>query len=163
MVDIRAEWVTLPASQTWRSRISDCALSCELKEAEGNLIRGFILVTGLAVACASSGPGFAQQNDPTYLESRFDHCHERARAFSRYDGPVPDRYRPGGTLEGAARGAARGAATSLITGDTSKSTGLGALFGGLFGSIKRSEARQEEDRRARVYRLELDACMRGRR
>jgi hypothetical protein len=31
----------------------------------------------------------------------------------------------------------------------------------LVGSIKRGHARHEQDRAAREYRLELDACMRG--
>lgn len=116
--------------------------------------------TGLLAASAS-----AQGQDQQYLESRFDYCHERARAFSGYEGEVPNRYLPGGALEGAARGSGLAGLGSLLSGDNRRerrrAERRGAIIGGIIGAIRRGEARKEQERKARIYRLELDACMRG--
>ncbi|WP_298465996.1 hypothetical protein [uncultured Erythrobacter sp.] len=123
------------------------------------------LVCGLVTAALLAASASAQEKDPQYLESRFDYCHERALAFSGYEGKVPDRYLPGGALEGAAKGSGLGALGALISGknkkERKKAERRGAILGAIVGAIKRGEAKKDQQRKARIYRLELDACMRG--
>ncbi len=106
-----------------------------------------------------------RQSEESYSQERYEYCRQRAVDLSGYRGPTPRRYRPGGLLEGAARGAATGAVGSLIFGGNSRerrrAARRGAIIGGIIGAIKRGEAKKEEKRRARVYRLELDTCMRA--
>lgn len=111
---------------------------------------------------------FAMTMQPTAAQGGQDHyryCQQRAANFSGYNGPVPNRYLPGGALEGAAKGAASGALGSFIFGKNKKerrrAAKRGAIIGGLIGAIKRGAAKKQVDRRARAYRLELDACMRA--
>ncbi|QYJ08338.1 hypothetical protein [Qipengyuania flava] len=110
----------------------------------------------LAASAMLASPLSAQQ-------SRYEYCHERAVEFSGYTGPVPDKYKKGGLLEGAAQGAVTSGIGALIFGknkkERRKAIGRGAIFGGIVGAIKRGNANREEKRIARIYRLELDACM----
>ncbi|KEO90488.1 hypothetical protein EH31_10395 [Erythrobacter longus] len=127
-----------------------------------------MLKAGLGLACIIgllASPATAQSRDGRYLESRYDYCQERARAFSGYDGRVPDRYLPGGALDGAAKGSGLSALGALLSGknkkERKKAERRGAIIGAIVGAARRSEAKKEQKRKARVYRLELDACMRG--
>ncbi len=98
-----------------------------------------------------------------YNQSRYEYCQQRAADFSGYRGPVPNRYLPGGALDGAAKGAASGAVGSLIFGgnkkERKKAAKRGAIIGGIVGALKRGAAKKEQRKKARIYRLELDACM----
>lgn len=94
----------------------------------------------------------------------FRYCQERAREFSGYDGRAPNRYnRRSGALEGMARGAAGGTIEGLLRGENRRERRerrrRGAIIGGLIGAITDGAERRDEQRRARAYRLELDACM----
>ena len=56
-------------------------------------------------------------------QDRYVVCQRRAQQMSGYDGPVPNKYLPGGALSGAVKGAATGAAIGWIGGkkiDTKK-------------------------------------------
>ncbi len=125
----------------------------------------FGLVPAICAAVLIATPASAQRGEHQYLESRFDYCHERALAFSGYNGRTPRRYRRGGALEGAARGSGAAALGSLLRGENReerrRAERRGAIIGGIIGAIRQGEQRQEERRRARVYQLEMDACMRG--
>lgn len=96
-----------------------------------------------------------------------DYCHQRAREFSGYEGPVPEKKGRDEALEGAARGAGLATIASVVKGESSSerrvSQARGALFGGLVGVIRGSEQRQIAERKARIYRLEFDACIRANR
>jgi len=127
-----------------------------------------MLKASLRIACVLSllaSPAVAQRGEGQYLESRYDYCRERARAFSGYEGRVPDRYLPGGALEGAARGSGAAGLGSLLSGDNRRerrrAERRGAIIGGIIGALRRGAAKKEQERKARTYRLELDACMRG--
>jgi len=102
---------------------------------------------------------------PASAQDRYRYCQQRAAEFSGYNGRVPDRYLPGGALEGAAKGAATSGIGGLIFEKNKKKrkrdVRRGAALGALFGAIKRGNAKKQQNRAARNYRLELDACMRG--
>mgnify|MGYP000327255683 CR=1 FL=1 len=102
---------------------------------------------------------------PASAQDRYRYCQQRAAEFSGYNGRVPDRYLPGGALEGAARGAAVSGIGGLIFEKNKKkrkrNVRRGAAIGALVGAIKRGNAKKKQKRAARNYRLELDACMRG--
>lgn len=102
---------------------------------------------------------------PALAQDRYSYCQQRASQLSGYYGPVPDRYLPGGALEGAARGAAVSGIGGLIFEKNKKkrkrNVRRGAAIGALVGAIKRGNAKKKQKRAARNYRLELDACMRG--
>ncbi len=107
----------------------------------------------------------AQSASAQYAPDRYSYCQERASAISGYRGPVPDHYLPGGALDGAARGAAGAAIGGLIFEKDKKkrkrNVRRGAAIGAIVGAIKRGKAKKQQQRAARIYRLELDACMRG--
>lgn len=102
---------------------------------------------------------------PVSAQDRYSYCQQRAAEYSGYQGNVPDRHLPGGALEGAARGAASAAISGVIFDRSRKqkkrAVRRAAAVGALVGSLKRGHAKREQDRAARNYRLELDACMRG--
>ncbi len=102
---------------------------------------------------------------PVAAQDRYRYCQQRASEFSGYNGRVPDRYLPGGALEGAAKGAAVSGIGGLIFEKNKKkrkrNVRRGAAIGALVGAIKRGNAKKKQKRAARNYRLELDACMRG--
>jgi hypothetical protein len=102
---------------------------------------------------------------PAAAQDRYSYCQQRAADLSGYNGRVPDRYLPGGALEGAARGAAVSGLGGLIFEKNKKkrkrNVRRGAAIGALVGAIKRGNAKKKQKRAARNYRLELDACMRG--
>jgi len=104
-------------------------------------------------------------SQPASAQDRYSYCQQRASQLSGYYGPVPNRHLPGGALEGAAKGAATGAIGGLIFGKSKKerrkAVRRGAAIGGLIGAIKRGAAKSKIKREARVYRLEMDACMRA--
>ncbi|MEH6758919.1 MAG: hypothetical protein V7676_15620 [Parasphingorhabdus sp.] len=108
---------------------------------------------------------FAQSASAQYAPDRYGYCQQRAAAISGYRGPVPDRYLPGGVLDGAARGAAVSGIGGLIFEKDKKkrkrNVRRGAAIGAIVGAIKRGNAKKKQRRAARLYRLELDACMRG--
>ena len=124
----------------------------------------------MGVLALATGPFLvpsAQAQSGTYLESRYDYCQERARAFSGYDGPLPERGPNTSALEGAAKGAGLATLGSVLSGESGperrRSQAKGALFGGLLGALRGSEEQQEQGRKARIYQLEFDACMRANR
>lgn len=102
---------------------------------------------------------------PAAAQDRYEYCQQRASGLSGYSGRVPDRYLPGGALEGAAKGAATAGIGGLIFEKNKRkrkrNVRRGAALGALFGAIKRGNAKKKQNRAARNYRLELDACMRG--
>lgn len=102
---------------------------------------------------------------PALAQDRYDYCQRRASDISGYHGPVPDRYLPGGMLEGAAKGAVSGAVGSLIFGgnkdERRRAAKRGAILGGLAAAIKRGIAKDKAKKSARMYRHEIDACMRA--
>lgn len=102
---------------------------------------------------------------PAAAQDQYRYCQQRAAEYSGYRGSVPNRHLPGGAFEGAARGAAGSVIGGAIFDRNRKQRRRdlrrGAAIGALVGSIKRGHARHEQDRAAREYRLELDACMRG--
>ncbi len=117
--------------------------------------------TGFAGALAA----IALFAHPAAAQDRYSYCQQRASDLSGYTGRVPDRYLPGGALEGAARGAAVSGVGGLIFEKNKKkrkrNVRRGAAIGALVGAIKRGNAKKKQNRAARNYRLELDACMRG--
>jgi len=125
-----------------------------------------MLRASVGFACAISllaSPAIAQRGNWSDSNSRYEYCHERARAFSGYEGRVPNRYLPGGALEGAAKGSGLSALGALLSGkskkERKKAERRGAIIGAIVGAARRSEAKKEQKRKARIYRLELDACM----
>ncbi len=125
--------------------------------------RAIGLATAAVIALVASSASAQGRYDRYDERDNYRYCHERAVGFSGYRGRVPDRYLPGGALEGAAKGSGLGALGSILSGDSRKerkrAERRGAIIGGIVGAIKRGEARKEERRKARIYRLELDACM----
>lgn len=115
------------------------------------------LAASSAVILATASPAMAQD--------RYRYCQQRASDLSGYRGAVPDRYLPGGVLEGAAKGAVVSGIGGLIFEKNKKkrkrNVRRGAAIGALVGAIKRGSAKKKQKRAARNYRLELDACMRG--
>ena len=102
---------------------------------------------------------------PAAAQDRYSYCQQRAAQITGYTGRVPDRHLPGGALEGAAKGALSAGIGGLIFEKNKKkrrrNVRRGAALGALFGAIKRGAAKKKQNRAAREYRLELDACMRG--
>ena len=122
----------------------------------------------VAAAAAFMAPSVAAQDRYDRYDERdyYRYCQERARDFSGYEGRAPSRYnRRSRALEGAARGAAGGTIEGFIRGEDRKERRerrrRGAIIGGIIGALADGAERREEQRRARAYRLELDACMRS--
>ncbi len=95
-------------------------------------------------------------------QDRYVVCQQRAQQMSGYNGPVPNKYLPGGALSGAIKGAATGAAIGWIGGqkvDTKKAAKRAAALGAIFGVLKRAGAKNEQNKRRRAYQFEIQACM----
>lgn len=98
-------------------------------------------------------------------QENYRYCQDRAKRITGYYGQVPNKYLPGGAMEGAMRGAAAGAVVGVIGGkkvNTGKAAGGAALLGAIIGAAKRSNAKKEQDSRRRDYARALDDCMYGR-
>ncbi len=122
-----------------------------------------VLILSSQTASAQNVP---TQNSAIQLQqNQYVYCKLRAAEISGYNGSVPDKYLPGGALEGAAKGAARAQLGGLIFGRNKKQrrkdAKRDAIIGGIAGAIKRSAAKKKLAKQARHYRLELDACMRA--
>lgn len=119
-------------------------------------VRGLVVIGVLA----GSFPAAAQAGEDPFL-----YCQQRAEKFSGYSGPVPDRYAPGGSLDGAARGAIDGALVSSALGGNERQIRRAARRGAILGSIADSarygSRRGPVDYRTRAYRLEYDACLKA--
>ena len=134
-----------------------------------------LLAAGLLGGCLLTGiSGAADAQDRRYDDRRYERdyderdyreCHRIAERRSGYRGEVPDRYLPGGALQGAARGSNRAALGSWIGGgnreDREKARRRGAAIGAIIGGLQRQAARDEQDRRRRDYQFELETCMRA--
>lgn len=95
-------------------------------------------------------------------QDRYVVCQSRAQQMSGYDGPVPNKYLPGGALSGAVKGAATGAAIGWIGGkkvNTKKAAKRAAALGAVFGVLKRAGAKDAQNKRRRAYQFEMQACM----
>ncbi len=125
----------------------------------------FLLVAVAATFTVS--PAVSQDRGNRYEErDYYRYCDQRARDFSGYDGRVPGNYsRRNRALEGAARGAAGGTIEGFIRDENRRERRerrrRGAIIGGIIGAIADGAEKRKEQRRARTYRLELDACMRA--
>jgi hypothetical protein len=104
--------------------------------------------------------GMVTQN---YDQGKFLTCKEFAQEISGYHGRTPNRYLPGGALEGALKGAATSSGLSWLSGgnkkERKKAAKRGAALGALIGAIKRGEAKRREREKKQEYQRELRRCM----
>ena len=118
----------------------------------------WIALCGLLIVVSVTGVAHSDDNN----QDRYLVCQQRAQRISGYDGPVPNKYLPGGALSGAVKGATAGAAIGWIGGkkvDTKKAAKRGAALGALMGALKRAGAKKEQKERRRAYQFELQVCM----
>lgn len=115
---------------------------------------GTALLAGVTVAATG-------QSD--YDRDRFLYCKEYAQEVSDYYGKVPNRYLPGGALEGALKGAASTSGLAWLGGankkERKKAAKRGAALGALIGAIKRGKAKDKQRQKKRRYQRELRMCM----
>ncbi|WP_298309232.1 hypothetical protein [uncultured Erythrobacter sp.] len=136
-----------------------------MSRAFARLGAGFLMAVVAATFTVS--PAVAQDRaDRSDERDYYRYCEQRARDFSGYNGRVPGSYsRRNRALEGAARGAAGGTIEGFIRGEDRRERRerrrRGAIIGGIIGAIADGAEKRKEQRRARTYRLELDACMRA--
>lgn len=123
-----------------------------------NMPTRLTLSAGLVVGIAASS---VAQSD--YDRDRFLYCKEYAQEVSGYYGKVPNRYLPGGALEGALKGAATTSGLAWLGGankkERKKAAKRGAAIGALIGAIKRGKAKDKQRRKKRLYQRELRMCM----
>ncbi len=121
------------------------------------MILGAALATGAFIAIQSAD---AQNRDDYYADAdTYEYCQDRAADRSGYRGRTPDHKKDGGAVKGAIGGAILGG----IFSDKEEDAVAGAVLGGIFGGIQREKAREEDARKRRDYRYELEACLDRRR
>lgn len=92
---------------------------------------------------------------PANAQGYRDYCHQRAQDLSGFRGG-----RGGDVVGGTVKGAIGGAIISGILGGKKKDRKKAAKLGALLGGLK--AASRPNNRAARIYRLEFEACMRQR-
>lgn len=128
------------------------------------MVSCLLLVSTIHPADAQSRRYDDRRSERSYDDRDYRDCQRLAERRSGYRGEVPDRYLPGGALQGAARGSNRAAFGSWIGGgdreERERAKKRGAAIGAIIGGLQRAAARDEQDRRRRDYQYELDNCMR---
>ncbi len=118
------------------------------------------LTVSMSLVVGLTASSIAQSD---YDRDRFRYCKDYAQDISGYYGKVPNRYLPGGALEGALKGAATTSGLAWLGGankkERKKAAKRGAAIGALIGAIKRGKAKDEQRRKKRMYQRELRMCM----